>query len=60
MYQEHLHKMTQDSENQRQRRDDIIKSLKTQLTNSEGELQKTHAMHAANEYVLVFLCNIVQ
>lgn len=49
MYQDHLHKITQDSENQRQRRDEIIKNLQTKLSNSEGELQKTRAKHAADE-----------
>lgn len=57
MYQDHLHKITQDSENQRQRRDEIIKSLQTKLSNSEGELQKTRAKHGADEYVLGSLCN---
>lgn len=45
MYQEHLHKVTQDSEHQRQRRDDIIKNLKTQLSSTEGEMQKSRAKH---------------
>ena len=57
MYQDHLHKITQDSENQRQRRDEIIKTLQTKLSNSDGELQKTLAKHAADEYVLGALCN---
>lgn len=57
MYQDHLHKITQDSENQRQRRDEIIKNLQTKLSNSEGELQKIRAKHAADEYVLGALCN---
>lgn len=57
MYQDHLHKITQDSENQRQRRDEIIKNFQTKLSNSEGELQKTRAKHAADEYVLGVLCN---
>ena len=58
MYQDHLHKITQDSENQRQRRDEIIKNFQTKLSNSEGELQKTRAKHGADEYVLGSLCNI--
>lgn len=57
MYQDHLHKITQDSENQRQRRDEIIKTLQTKLSNSDGELQKTRAKNAADEYVLGALCN---
>ena len=51
MYQDHLHKVTQDSEHQRQRRDDIIKALKMQLSTVEGELQKTRSQHMADGYV---------
>lgn len=51
MYQEHLHKVTQDSEHQRQRRDDIIKNLKTQLSSTEGEMQKSRAKHDTEKYV---------
>lgn len=57
MYQDHLHKITQDSENQRQRRDEIIKNLQSKVSHSEGELQKTRAKHATDEYVLGALCN---
>lgn len=52
MYQDHLHKITQDSEHQRQKRDEMIKNLKTQLSKAEGELQNTRAQHTAYKYVL--------
>ena len=52
MYQDHLHKVTQDSEHQRQKRDEMIKNLKIQLTKTEGELQNTRAQLVADKYVL--------
>lgn len=52
MYQDHLHKVTQDSEHQRQKRDEIIKAVKMQLSNTEAELQNTRAQHIANKYVI--------
>ena len=52
MYQDHLHKITQDSEHQRQKRDEMIKNLRTQLSKTEGELQNARAQLAAEKYVL--------
>ncbi|KAK2568022.1 hypothetical protein P5673_007931 [Acropora cervicornis] len=40
MYQEHLHKLTLDKDNQKRKADDNNKTLKTQLTKSEAENQK--------------------
>ena len=40
MYQEHLHKLTLDKDNQKKKADDNIKTLKTQLTKLESENQK--------------------
>ena len=40
MYQEHLHKLTLDKDNQTKKDDDNNKNLKTQLTKSEAENQK--------------------
>lgn len=40
MYQEHLHKLTLDKDNQKKKADDNNKTLKTQLTKSEAEIQK--------------------
>ncbi|XP_068720017.1 trichohyalin-like [Montipora capricornis] len=43
LYQDHLHKVTQDSEHQRSKRDDIIKALRTQLATTEKEFHKAQA-----------------
>ena len=40
MYQEHLHKLTLDKDNQKKKADDNNKTLKSQLTKSEAENQK--------------------
>ncbi|XP_068701902.1 uncharacterized protein [Montipora foliosa] len=43
LYQDHLHKVTQDSEHQRSKRDDMIKALRTQLATNEKEFHKCRA-----------------
>ncbi|CAH3125327.1 unnamed protein product [Pocillopora meandrina] len=41
MYQDHLHKITDDSEKQRLRRDQLIESLKKNMSTTNAELKKT-------------------
>ncbi len=49
MYQDHLHKITEDSENQRIKRDEIIKTLRKQVSAVEVELQKTRVQLEADK-----------
>lgn len=51
MYQDHLHKITEDSESQRTKRDEIIKTLRKQVTAMEVELQRTRVQLEADRYI---------
>lgn len=51
MYQDHLHKITEDSESQRNKRDEIIRNTRKQLASMEVELQRTHTQMEAEWYV---------
>ena len=51
MYQEHLHKLTLDKDNQKKKADDNNKTLKTQLTKFEAENQKLRTQIDNDKYV---------
>lgn len=51
MYQDHLHKITDNSESQRVKRDGMIKDLKKQLSATEVGLQKTRVQLETDGYV---------
>lgn len=51
MYQDHLHKITEDSESQRNKRDEIIRNNKEKLTSMDVELQRTRAQLEAEGYI---------
>ena len=53
MYQDHLHKVTEDSESQRSKRDEIIKTLRKQVTAMEVELQRALVQLEADRYTWV-------
>ena len=53
MYQDHLHKITEDSESQRSKRDEIIKNLNKRLTTMDGELQRTRAQLEADRCMYI-------
>lgn len=48
MYQEHLHKITEDSKNQRIKRDEIITNLRKQMSAVENQLQTTRVQLEAD------------
>ena len=51
MYQDHLHKITDDSEKQRLRRDQLIESLKKNMSTTNAELKKTRLEKETDRYV---------
>ena len=51
MYQDHLHKITEDSESQRNKRDEIIRNTRKQLGSMEVELQRTRTQLEAEWYI---------
>lgn len=51
MYQDHLLKITEDSESQRSKRDEIIKNLRKQVTALEIELQRARVQLEADRYI---------
>ena len=60
MYQEHLHKITEDGESQRYKRDEIIKSLRKQVTAMDVELQRTRVQLEADRYIWVVTVFLIQ
>lgn len=50
MYQDHLHKITDDSEKQRIKRDKIIEGLRKQLSAIEAELKNTRTQKETDRY----------
>ena len=51
MYQDHLHKITDDSEKQRMKRDQLIESLKKNMSTTDAELKKTRSKQETDRYV---------
>ena len=60
MYQDHLHKITEDSESQRTKRDEIIKTLRKQVTAMEVELSRTRVQLEADRYIWVITICLMQ
>ena len=60
MYQDHLLKITEDSESQRSKRDEIIKNLRKQVTALEIELQRTRVQLEADRYIWVITVCLTQ
>ena len=51
MYQDHLHKITDDSEKQRLKRDQLIESLKKNMSTADAELKKTRLKQETDRYL---------
>ena len=51
MYQDHLHKITDDSEKQRSKRDQLIESLKKNMSTADAELKKARLKHETDRYM---------
>ena len=51
MYQDHLHKITDDSEKQRRKRDQLIESLKKDMSTADAELKKTRLKQETDRYM---------
>ena len=51
MYQDHLHKITDDSEKQRLKRDQLIESLKKNMSTADAELKKTRLKQETDRYM---------
>lgn len=60
MYQDHLLKITEDSESQRSKRDEIIKNLRKQVTALEIELQRARVQLEADRYISVITVCLTQ
>ena len=57
MYQDHLHKITDDSEKQRMKRDQLIESLKKNMSTTDAELKKTRLKQETDRYMSLFRNN---
>ena len=57
MYQDHLHKITDDSEKQRLKRDQLIESLKKNMSTADAELKKTRLKQETDRYMSLFRNN---
>ena len=55
MYQDHLHKITEDSEKQRNKRDEIIRGLRKQVSALEVQLHNTQVKLEADRYSLLYI-----
>ena len=60
MYQDHLLKITEDSESQRRKRDEIIKDLRKKVSVMEVDLQRTGVQWEADRYVWVITVCLTQ